>query len=88
MSNASQYSDTPTKITKENSDIFLNFICESNDNSIKSSIFPSCLKHADLTPLHKKCNKSLKENYRPASILSILSKAFERSMFKQKSSFF
>ena len=44
--------------------------------------------HADATPLHKKCNKSLKENYRPVSILSILSKVFERSMFKQMPSFF
>ena len=46
------------------------------------------MKHADVTPLHKKCNKSLKENYRPVSILPILSKVFERSMFKQMSSFF
>ena len=87
LNKASQYSDTPTKIIKENLDIFSNFICESINNSIKSSIFPSCLKHADVTPLHKKCNKSLKENYRPVSILPILSKVFERSMFKQMSSF-
>ena len=52
-------------------------------NSKKSSIFPSCLKHANVTPLHKKCNKSLKENYRLIGILPILSKVFERSMFKQ-----
>ena len=88
LNKASRYSDIPTKIIKENSDIFSSFICESINNSIKSSIFPSCLKHADVTPLHKKCNKSLKENYRPVSILPILSKVFERSMFKQMSSFF
>ena len=88
LNKASQYSDIPTKIIKENSDIFSNFISESINNSIKSSIFPSCLKHADVTPLHKKFNKSLKENYRPVSILPILSKVFERSMFKQMSSFF
>ena len=88
LNKASQYSDIPTKIIKENSDIFSNFICESINNSIKSSIFPSCLKHADVTPLHKKCNKSLKENYRPVSILPILSKVVERSIFKQISSFF
>ena len=46
------------------------------------------LKHADVTPLHKNCNKSLKENYKPVSILPTLSKVFERSMFKQMSSFF
>ena len=88
LNKASQYSDIPTKIIKENSDIFSNFICESINNSIKSSIFPSCLKHVDVTPLHKNCNKSLKENYRPVSILPILSKVFERSMFKQMSNFF
>ena len=65
LNKASQYSDIPTKIIKKNSDIFSNFICESINNFIKSSIFPSCLKHADVTPLHKRCNKSLKENYRP-----------------------
>ena len=46
------------------------------------------MKHADVTPLHKKCNKSLKENYRPVSILPILSKVVERSIFKQISSFY
>ena len=88
LNKASQYSDITTKIIKENSDIFSNFICKTINNSIKSSIFSSCLKHADVTPLHKKCNKNLKENYRPVSILPILSKIFERSMFKQMSSFF
>ena len=88
LNKASQYSDIPTKIIKENSDIFSDLICESISNSIKSSIFPSCLKHADVTPLHKKCNKSLKENYRPVSILPILSKVFETSMFKQLPRFF
>ena len=42
----------------------------------------------DVTPLHKKFNKSLKGNYRPVSILLIFSKVFERSMFRQMSSFF
>ena len=85
---ASQYSDIPTKINKENSDIFSIFICESINSSIKSLIFPSYLKHADVTPLHKMCNKSLKENYRPVSILPVLSNIVERSIFKQISSFF
>ena len=77
LNKASQYSDIPTKIIKENSDIFSNFICESINNSIKSSIFPSSLKHADGTGLHKKCNINLKENYRPVSILPISSKVSE-----------
>ena len=43
---------------------------------------------ADVTPLHKKAKKDLKENYRPVSIVPIFSKVFERSMFAQMSSFF
>ena len=50
--------------------------------------FLSYLNHADVPQLHKKCNKSLKENYRPVSILSILSKVFEKNMFQQMWWFF
>ena len=53
LNKASQYSDIPPKIIKENSDIFSNFICESINNSIKSSIFPSSFY---ATLLHKKCS--------------------------------
>ena len=74
---ASQYSDIPTRTIKKNSDIFSNFIWEIINNSIKSSNFPSSLKHADVTPLHKKCNKSLKENYRSVSTLPNISEVFE-----------
>ena len=34
LKKASQYSDIPAKIIKENLDIFSNFICESINNSI------------------------------------------------------
>ena len=85
---ASQHSDIPIKIIKENLDIFADFLCTNINSSFKSSSFPSCLKMADVTPLHKKGKKDLKENYRPVSILPIFSKVFERSMFAQMSSFF
>ena len=54
----------------------------------KLSSFPSCLKVTDVAPLHKKCKKDLKENYRPVSILPVFSKVFKRIMFAQMSSFF
>ena len=45
------------------------------------------MKQADVTPLYKKSNKSLKENYRPVIKFPILSKVFKRILFKQMSSF-
>ena len=85
---ASQNSDIPTKIIKENSHIFGEALCSFINDSIKSFTVPSCLKEADITRIHKKGKKDEKESYRPVSILPVLSKIFERIMFKQMSAFF
>ena len=58
---ASQNSDMPTKIIKENSDIFSTFLCTSFKSSIKTSKFPQCLKLADIRPLYKKGKNDQKE---------------------------
>ena len=50
---ASQNFVIPTKIIKENSDIFEKVLCSFINNSIKSFTFPSCLKEADVTPIQK-----------------------------------
>ena len=62
---ASQHSDIPTKIIKNNSDIFSDFLYVSINSSIKSSLFPSCLKTADIALIYKKGKRDLKDNYRP-----------------------
>ena len=85
---ASQISYMPTKIIKEGIDVFADFVSTSINSSIKSSLFPSCLKFADVTPLHKKGRKDVKQNYRSVSILPILSKIYERDMFQKMSSLF
>ena len=84
----SQHSDIPIKIIKEKLDILADFQCTNINSFFKPSSFPSCLKTADVTPLHKKGKKDLKENNRPVSILPIFSKVFERSMFAEMSHFF
>ena len=84
---ASQNSHIPTKIIKESSDIFEKVLCSFINDSMKSFTFPSCLKEADVTPIHKKGKKD-KGNYRPVSILPALSKIFEGIMFTQVSAFF
>ena len=85
---AVQNSDIPTKIIQENSDIFGDFIFANYNECKNSSVFPSLLKLANITPVHKKESKNSKNNYRPVSILSNISKIYERFMFKQMSAYF
>ena len=66
---------------------FRDFPCTSINSASKYSSFPSSLKLADVTPLHKKGRKDMKENFRPESILPALSKIFEKCMFAQMSTF-
>ena len=49
--------------------------------------FSSQLKLADITPLHKKLESIKKENYRPVSLLPVVSKLFERLMQKQMTAY-
>ena len=43
--------------------------------------FTNDLKHADIGPVYKKNNKCKEGNYRPVSILSNLSKIYEKLMY-------
>ena len=73
----------PANIIKENHDIFTFKLLNDFNYSITHSIFPSNLKHADITPAHKKGDKTDKSNYRPVSILPSMSKIYERLLYLQ-----
>ena len=85
---ATKNTDIPTKLVKENSDIFADFIFKNLNDSIFQSVFPSTLKLANITPVHKKDSKSKKDHYRPISVLPNISKIYERLFFKQISEYF
>ena len=85
--NSIQDTDIPTKMVKVMQIFFSDFLFSGFNNSITTSIFPSSLKQAIITPVFKKGDKNLKENYRPVSILPNISKIFERFLFKQISNF-
>ena len=67
---ACQDTDIPTKIVRENYDIFADFIFQNFNYGIASSVFPASVKNANITPAHKKDSKNIESNYRPVSILS------------------
>jgi len=46
--------------------------------SIKSNSFPTLFKTAKIVPIYKKGDKSVMSNYRPISILPVISLIFER----------
>ena len=74
-----QTTDMPSKIIKENKDLISCYIYHNFNKSLSSSVFPKSLKCADITPI--KDNKTDKENYKPISILPVLSIIYERLMY-------
>ena len=77
------YNNIPVKSLVDNNDICAPFISMILNNSILNCTFPANLKMADITPSHKKDERTAKENYRPISILPSVSKLFERFMCDQ-----
>ena len=74
---ATQITDIPVEVLKENADIFSAYICDFIKETIKWR-YHSCFK---------KCFKESKENYRLVSILPIISKNFEKIISKQITNF-
>ena len=87
LSKAASKNSIPTKIIKENCDLFARKIHVDFDYSILTGTFPNNLKMADITPTHKRGNHNDKSNYRAVSILPGLSKVFERLLFYQMHTF-
>ena len=77
------FNNIPAKLLIENSDICSPHITQIYNESILSCNFPDLLKMADITPVHKKDEKTKMDNYRPVSILPTVSKLFERNMYDQ-----
>ncbi|MCG7869883.1 MAG: hypothetical protein JAY74_26365 [Candidatus Thiodiazotropha taylori] len=52
------------------------------NSSLSQCEFPNAWKKANLTPIHKKNEKTLPNNYRPVSLLSTVGKTMERCVHK------
>ena len=85
---SSTYKNIPTKILKENTEICSSTLLRIINNEIHESHFPDELKFADVTPIFKKGDSTNVKNYRPVSVLPVISKVFERIMQKQIATYF
>ena len=79
--------DIPAKILVENAVPCAPILTQIYNDSLTNKNFPSSLKKADMTPGHKKEEKTFKENYRPVSVLPTVSKIFERHMYQDIDSY-
>ena len=58
------------------------------NKSIENSQFPKSFKIAQVAPIYKKKSSLDKANYRPVSLLPVMSKVFERAIYTQLMSHF
>ena len=58
------------------------------NQSLMTGIFPNSLKTAKISPIYKKEDPHLTDNYRPISLLPVISKIFEKVAFKQVYDYF
>ena len=80
---ATPVGNIPADILKSTVDIHLPFITKIINVSFQNDRFPGELKLAEVSPIFKKNDDLDKENYRLASILSHVSKVFERIVYNR-----
>ena len=78
----------PVKILKEIKYVISSVLSHIINKSLQQGYFPSQLKLARVIPLHKGGSVEDLNQYRPISILPLLSKIFERVVYLQLYNFF
>jgi hypothetical protein len=68
---------TSSKLLRAGAPVLNKHITTLVNNTIKTSVFPTRLKEAQVVPLHNKNDPLDKKNYRPVSILPTISKVYE-----------
>ena len=84
---AAGWDELSAKIIKECRNDILYPLAHVFNRSLTQGVFPSELKIAKVIPLYKGDSKCLLSNYRPVSILPVMSKILERLMYNRLLSF-
>ena len=80
--------NVPTKYIKKSSDVFTPVITDYYNNCVAIGIFCNVLKLLKSSLHVRRANVQKKTNYRPISILSNISKIYERLMHDNMSDYF
>ena len=75
--------DIPIKVVKMGESFFAEHLSTVFNFCFEQGVFPEYLKIAFISPIYKKDSKLFVGNYRPVSILPILSKIFEKVIVKR-----
>ena len=81
-------SDISIRLIKMSAGITSPYLSHYFSKFMQNGIFPRCLKNGNITPVLKRGNPQLLENYRPISTLSCFGKIFEKVIYKRLYSFF
>ena len=87
LKNATGIDGLPARLLKDSAVVIADRVTHLLNLSIKSGTVPSEWKQAKVVPLFKSGNKDDLDNYRPISILPILSKILEKAVFHQLHSY-
>ena len=62
-------------------------LCQIFNKSLQTGIFPNLMKIAKVIPLHKSGDTAIPDNYRPISLLPVVSKILERIVFNKMTNY-
>ena len=76
-------SDFPIRVIKKLSTVLTPILTAHFNTLMATGKFPNILKTGKITPIHKKDDEELLENYRPISTLPIFGKIFEKVIYSR-----
>ena len=81
-------SDIPIHIVKASSHVIAPCLAKYFNHCLMEGYFPDILKTGRISPIYKKENEELLENYRPVSTLPVFGKILEKLIYRRFYSFF